>query len=61
MLDAFKSLFGGLTWAIPGLAEAGAAVGIGGDDDEDEDEDEAPSTYTRYLAGGPCSLGINDL
>jgi hypothetical protein len=59
-MDAFRALLGGLAQAIPGIAAAGAAAGIGNDNDQDEDDDEAPSTYTRYLAGGPQSLDIND-
>jgi hypothetical protein len=64
-MDAFRSLLGGLVQAIPGIAEAGAAAGIdfGGEREgpqAGDDDDEAPTTYTRYLVGGPRELGIND-
>ena len=65
-MDAFRSLLGGLAQAIPGVAEAGAAAGIelGGEREAPglgDDDDEAAGTYTRYLAGGPRELDINDI
>jgi hypothetical protein len=66
-MDMLRGLLGGLGQMIPGVAEFGAAAGIESDTagawsaDEDEDEDaDAESSYTRYLAGGPRTLGIND-
>ena len=57
-MDALRSLLGGLVAAIPGVAEAGAAAGI--DFGGEGDDDEAATTYTRYLAGGPREVGVND-